>query len=136
MQILWKPKVGDRVLIHRDGKRIRTRIAEEFHNYYLTDAWPGHFLKSIEMFFVPRQQDYVVMLQSFRELRHIELTECADGNLDLSRRFPHPTIKGRYNYIHANGRPVSVLASLLDARVIDNGLNQIINTMVDNRLVH
>lgn len=136
MQIIWVPQIGDRVLVVIDGKRVRTKIAGEHHGFYLTDARPGHFLKSMEMFYVPRKTDYLELLQHLHQQEFIELAECADGTLELIRRTPHPTIKGRYNYIQAQGTPVQILTTLLDARVTDDGLNQIINSLVERRTLH
>lgn len=137
VQILWVPKPGDRILLRRNKKYQRGIVDSEFNGMYLTSCIPGEFMRSTQLFFVPRQVDYSVLLWTMHADRQIELLSCPSEDRTgtgrpqfmMTRRFRREEAE-RDTLVHLQGSAVEVLSGLLQMRVSDAAFNDYINALV------
>lgn len=128
LQLLWVPSPGDRILLERNKRFMRGIVEGEHAGLYLTSCFPGEFLRSTQMFFVPRRQDYGVMLWRMHADRAIDLSGDYD-KMTAVRHFRKPGARFD-SAIHMQGSVVEVLSCLLQARVSDAAFNDYINSLV------
>lgn len=128
---MWLPRPGDRILMQRDKRFLRGIVEAEHGGLYLTSCFPGEFLRSNQLFFVPRQIDYKVMLWKIHADREITLMETANDpeHFSLVRYFRKPGAK-RDSAVHMAGSPVEMLSWLLELRISDAPFNHYINSLV------
>lgn len=129
LQILWVPAAGDRVLLRRNEKIHRAKIQGGALDFYVTSLIPGEMLNSREMFFVPRQSDYLKLIGRFVEDKIISFTKLEhDGMYQMVRQTTKPN--GRPKSIFMVGTPVACLNSVLEMRIHDHELNDYVNRVV------
>lgn len=128
---MWLPRPGDRILMQREKKILRGVVAGQHNGLYLTSCFPGEFLRSNQLFFVPRQVDYKVMLWKIHVDREITLmkTENDPDHFSLVRYFRKRGAQ-RDSAVHMAGSPVEILSWLLELRISDAAFNEYINSLV------
>lgn len=129
VQLLWTPREGDRILLKRDKKYLRGQIDVVNPGIYLTSVFPGEFLTSRQMFFVPRQSDYIQLLWRFVTDNQILLQDLGENRYQMTRRYPKSGVEG-FNTVFLVGSPVQLISGLLGMRLQDLHMNQYINGLV------
>ena len=129
VQLLWRPRAGDRILLKRDRRHLRGRVEVENQGVYLTSIFPGEFLTSRQMFFVPRQSDYIELLWRFVQDHKILLEDLKDGRFQMVRRYKKIGAT-RETSVFFVGSPMQIVSNILNMRLQDIEMNEYINWLV------